>query len=319
MTLPKPFDRLTLPAIGSPMFLVSRPPLVIAQAKAGIVGAFPSLNARPASQYDEWLHEVREALAAHDAANPDQPAAPFAVNLIVHKTNTRLDEDIALTVKHKVPVVITSLGAREDVVQAIQGYGGVVLHDIIHVVHARKAAERGVDGLIAVAAGAGGHAGRLSPFALLQEIRAWWQGILVLGGAINSGGAILAARAAGADLAYLGSAFIASEEAAADPRYKEMIVKGNAADVVYTDYFSGVPANYLRESIAGYGFDPDKLPAPEPGKMDFSGSAKEGPRAWRDIWSAGQGIGLTKAIEPAAAVVARLKAEYAAALARVNA
>lgn len=317
MTLPKPFDRLRLPVIGSPMFLVSRPPLVLAQCKAGIVGAFPSLNARPACQFDEWLHQIKEELAAHDRAHPDRLAAPYAVNLIVHKTNQRLDEDLALTVKHKVPVVITSLGAREDVIQAVQAYGGIVLHDIIHVEHARKAAERGANGLIAVASGAGGHAGRLSPFALSQEIRQWWNGILVLAGAINNGGAVLAARAMGADLAYLGSAFLATEEAVADPRYKEMVIAGNAADVVYTDYFSGVLANYLRASITLQGFDPDNLPKPEPGKMDFSGSSKDGPRAWRDIWSAGQGIGLTRAVEPAGQVVERLAAEYAAAKARL--
>ncbi len=318
MALPSHFDRLRLPVIGSPMFLVSRPPLVLAQCKAGIIGAFPSLNARPASQYEEWLQEITEGLAAHDKAHPEAPAAPFAVNLIVHKTNPRLDEDLALTVQHKVPIVITSLGAREDVIQAVHSYGGVVLHDIIHVEHARKAAERGADGLIAVAAGAGGHAGRLSPFALVQEIRAWWDGILVLAGAINSGGGVLAAQAMGADLAYLGSAFIATDEAVADQRYKDMIVAGQAADVTYTDYFSGVSANYLKASIALQGFDPDNLPKPEAGKMDFGGGTREGPRAWRDIWSAGQGIGSTPAITPAGAVVARLADEYATARAKLR-
>jgi len=317
LALPRPFDRLRLPVIGSPMFLVSRPPLVLAQCKAGIVGAFPSLNARPASQYEEWLHEVEEGLAAHDRAHPESPAAPFAVNLIVHKTNQRLEEDLALTVKHRVPIVITSLGAREDVIQAVHGYGGLVLHDIIHVEHARKAAERGADGLIAVAAGAGGHAGRLSPFALAQEIRAWWKGLLVMAGAINSGSGILAAQAMGADLAYLGSAFIPCEEASADPRYKEMVVAGQAADVVYTDYFSGVPANYLKASMRQYDFDPDNLPATEKGKMDFGVGSREGPRAWRDIWSAGQGIGGSQAIEPTAGLVERLAAEYAAARRRL--
>lgn len=313
MSLPKPFDSLALPVIGSPMFLVSRPALVLAQCKAGIVGAFPSLNARPASQYEEWLLEVKEGLAAHDRANPGRPAAPYAVNLIVHKTNARLEEDLALTVKHRVPIVITSLGAREDVNQAVHGYGGVVLHDIIHVEHARKAAERGADGLIAVAAGAGGHAGRLSPFALVQEIRAWWRGLLILAGAINSGGGILAAQAMGADLAYLGSAFIPAEEATADARYKEMVVAGAAADVVYTDYFSGVPANYLKASMAVHGFDPENLPATEKGKMDFGVGSREGPRAWRDIWSAGQGIGSSRTVEPTARIVERLAGEYAAA------
>ena len=309
---------MRLPAIGAPLFLISNPDLVIAQCKAGIVGAFPTLNARPASLLDEWLHRVTEELAAWDRDHPDEPAAPFAVNQIVHKTNGRLEGDVALTVKWKVPVVITSLGAREDVNAAVHSYGGVTLHDVINDKFARKAIEKGADGLIAVAAGAGGHAGSHSPFALIQDIRAWFDGPLALSGAIARGASILAAQVMGADLAYIGSAFIATQEANAAEAYKQAIVEGNAADILGTNLFTGVFGNYLRASIVGAGLDPDNLPQSDPSKMSFeSGSSKA--KAWRDIWGSGQGIGAVAAVTSAAELVERLKREYAQARAAVAA
>jgi nitronate monooxygenase len=299
---------LRLPVIGSPLFIISHPPLVLAQCKAGIVGAFPALNARPASQLDEWLAQITEELAAHDAANPDAKAAPFAVNQIVHKSNARLEQDLALCVKYKVPIVISSLGAVEEVNQAVHSYGGIVLHDIIHDRHARNAIRRGADGLIAVAAGAGGHAGTLSPFALIQEIRQWFDGPLLLSGAIANGGAILAAQAMGADMAYIGSPFIATHEARASEDYKQMIVDSKAADIVYSNLFTGVHGNYLKGSIVAQGLDPDNLPVSDPSKMDF-GSAK----AWKEIWGCGQGIGAVDHVVGAAELVDRLAREYEAA------
>ncbi len=308
MPLPDILSRdLRLPVMAAPMFIISTPPLVIAQCLNGIVGSFPSLNARPASLLDEWLSEIEETLAQHRRANPAAPPAPFAVNLIVHRSNVRLEQDLAVCVAHKVPIVITSLGAREEVNAAIHAYGGIVFHDVINDRFAHKAIEKGADGLIAVAAGAGGHAGRISPFALVQEIRRWFQGPLVLSGAIATGRAILAAQAIGADLAYIGSAFIATEEANAAPAYKQMIVESAAEDIVYTDYFTGVHGNYLRKSIVNAGLDPDHLPSSDPSRMDFSsGSAK----AWRDIWGAGQGIGVIDEIVTTEALIGRLRHEY---------
>jgi len=310
MTMPSILrDRLALPVVGAPMFMVSVPELVIAQCKAGVVGSFPALNARPAEALEEWLTRIRRELDAHDALFPERPAAPFAVNLIVHKTNVRLEHDLELCVKHRVPIVITSLGAREEVNRAIHAYGGIVLHDVIHNGFALKAIAKGADGLIAVAAGAGGHAGTISPFALIEEIREWWGGTLVLSGAIATGRGVLAARALGADLAYVGSAFIATLESNAPPAYKQMIVQSSAADIVYTSYFSGVHGNYLKPSILRAGLDPNALPDSDAGKMNFtSGSSK--PKAWRDIWGAGQGIGAVKAVMSAAELVARLLREY---------
>ncbi|MCO5146614.1 MAG: nitronate monooxygenase family protein [Aquamicrobium sp.] len=307
-------DRLRIPVVGSPLFIISHPPLVLAQCKAGIVGAFPALNARPASQLDEWLAQITETLAAHDAANPQALSAPFAVNQIVHKSNGRLEEDLALCVKYKVPVVITSLGAVPEVNEAVHSYGGIVLHDVIHDRHARKAIEKGADGLIAVAAGAGGHAGTLSPFALTQEIRQWFDGPLLLSGAIANGGAVLAAHAMGADLAYIGSPFIATHEARATDAYKEMIVESNAADIVYSNLFTGVHGNYLKGSVRAAGMDPDKLPESDPSKMDFGGDKS---KAWKDIWGCGQGIGAVKEIVGAAELVDRLAGEYEAARRRL--
>lgn len=308
MTLIPPLDRLTLPAIGSPLFIISSPDLVIAQCKAGIVGSFPALNARPQARLDEWLHRITEELAAWDRAHPDRPAAPFAVNQIVHRSNDRLQQDMATCAKWKVPIVITSLGAREEVNQAVHGWGGITLHDIINDRFARKAVEKGADGLIAVAAGAGGHAGLLSPFALVQEIREWFEGPLILSGAIATGSAILAAQAMGADLAYVGSPFIATEEANASIEYKNGIVEGRADDIVYSSLFTGVHGNYLRRSIAAAGLDPDNLPDGDPAAMDFAGGGKA--KAWRDIWGSGQGIGAVKSVLPAAAYIAQLKNEY---------
>ena len=306
MTLPKLLeDRLSLPLIASPMFIVSRPALVIAQCRAGIVGSFPSLNARPSGVFEEWLQLLRRELTEDDA--------PFAVNLIVHKTNARLEEDLALCVKYRVPIVITSLGARADVNEAVHSYGGLVFHDVINNMFARKAIEKGADGLIAVAAGAGGHAGTLSPFALVEEIRAWFDGPLILSGAISTGRAIAAARMMGADLAYMGSAFIATEEANADPKYKQMIVDSSAADIVYSDHFTGVHGNYLRPSITAAGLDPDKLT--NAAGMDIAAMAEDEKKAWRDIWGAGQGIGAVEKIQPAASFIEQLKAQYIAALA----
>ncbi|MCC0025446.1 MAG: nitronate monooxygenase family protein [Zhengella sp.] len=305
---------LRIPVVGSPLFIISHPPLVLEQCKAGIVGSFPALNARPEAQLDEWLAQITEELAAHDRAHPDRPAAPFAVNQIVHKTNTRLQHDLEMCVKYKVPVVITSLGAVPEVNEAIHSYGGIVLHDIIHDRHARKAIEKGADGLIAVATGAGGHAGTLSPFALVQEIREWFDGPLLLSGSIANGGAVLAAQAMGADMAYIGSPFIATQEARAVDAYKEMIVGSNAADIVYSNLFTGVHGNYLKGSIRNAGMDPDNLPESDPSKMNFGGDKS---KAWKDIWGCGQGIGAVKEVVPAGALVDRLASEYAEAKARI--
>jgi len=307
-------QNLRIPVVGSPLFIISHPPLVLAQCKAGIVGSFPALNARPHSQLDEWLAEITETLADHDAKNPDAKAAPFAVNQIVHKSNDRLEQDLALCVKYKVPIVITSLGAVPEVNAAVHSYGGIVLHDIIHDRHARKAIEKGADGLIAVAVGAGGHAGTLSPFALVQEIRRWFDGPLLLSGAIANGGAILAAQAMGADLAYIGSPFIATHEARAVDAYKQMIVDSKAADIVYSNLFTGVHGNYLKGSIAAAGMDPDNLPESDPSKMDFGGDKT---KAWKDIWGCGQGIGAVDAVTGAAELVERLATEYEAARRRL--
>ncbi|TSE28158.1 putative monooxygenase [Tepidimonas thermarum] len=312
--LPPMLQRLRLPVIGSPLFIISNPKLVIEQCKAGIVGSMPALNARPASQLDEWLAEITEALAAHNAAHPDRPAAPFAINQIVHKSNDRLEHDMALCEKYRVPIVITSLGAREDVNQAVHGWGGVVLHDIINNTFAHKAIDKGADGLIAVAAGAGGHAGTKSPFALIQEIRQWFDGPLALSGSIATGGAILAAQAMGADFAYIGSLFIATDEARASDAYKQCIVECNSDDIVYTNLFTGVHGNYLKPSIRAAGLDPDHLPESDPSKMNF---ASAGAKAWKDIWGCGQGIGVVDAVRPAAEVVARLQREYEQARARL--
>ncbi len=318
MTLPNALrGKLRLPAIGAPLFIISHPALVIAQCKAGIVGSFPALNARPISQLDEWLHEITEALQAHDRAHPDSPAAPFAVNQIVHKSNARLEQDMALAVKWKAPIVITSLGAREDVNVAVHSYGGVTFHDIINVRFAHKAVEKGADGLIAVAAGAGGHAGALSPFALAQEIREWFDGPLALAGAIANGGAILAAEAMGADLAYIGSAFIATKEARAIDDYKQAIVAGAAEDIVGSSLFTGIFGNYLKASIVKAGLDPDNLPQGDVKTMNFSSRGASDAKVWRDIWGSGQGIGAVKAVTTVAELVARLTREYAAAKARV--
>lgn len=309
MSLPACLSRLRLPVIGSPLFIISHPQLVIAQCQAGIVGSMPALNARPASQLDDWLAEITETLAAWDAAHPDQPAAPFAINQIVHKSNDRLEHDLALCAKYKVPLVITSLGARIDVNEAVHGWGGIVLHDIINNAFAHKAIEKGADGLIAVAAGAGGHAGVKSPFALIQEIRQWFDGPLALSGSIASGGAILAAQACGADLAYIGSAFIATDEARASAAYKRCIVESNSDDIVYTNLFTGVHGNYLKPSIRAAGLDPDHLPESDPSTMNFGGGGAA--KAWKDIWGCGQGIGAIGAVVPTATLVARLQREYA--------
>lgn len=313
--LPPALAALTFPVIASPMFIISTPKLVIAQCKAGVVGSMPALNARPASQLDEWLDEITQALDAHNRAHPDQPAAPFAINQIVHKSNDRLEHDMALCVKYKVPLIITSLGAREDINQAAHSYGGVVMHDIINNRFARKAIEKGADGLIAVAAGAGGHAGVKSPFALVQEIREWFDGPIALSGAIANGGAILAAQACGADFAYIGSAFIATEEARAADDYKQAVVDANSDDIVYSNLFTGVHGNYLAASIRNAGLDPEHLPESDPSKMNFGSDAK---KAWRDIWGCGQGIGAVKAVVPTAELVARLRREYAQAKQRVG-
>lgn len=309
-------DNLRLPVIASPLFIISHPELTLAQCKAGVVGAFPALNARPESQLDEWLSMMTEDLAAYNAANPEKPAAPFAVNQIVHTSNKRLEHDLGLCVKYKVPVVISSLGAVPEVNAAIHSYGGIVLHDVINNRHANSAIRKGADGLIAVATGAGGHAGTLSPFALVQEIREWFDGPLLLAGAIANGGAILAAQAMGADMAYIGSPFIATTEARASEAYKQAIVEANATDIVYSNYFTGIHGNYMKSSIIAAGMDPDNLPVADPSKMDF-GAATSGAKAWKDIWGAGQGVGAVKAIEPVSALVDRLAREYDAAKARL--
>ncbi|HVZ67817.1 MAG TPA: nitronate monooxygenase family protein [Rhizomicrobium sp.] len=304
---------LSIPVIASPLFIISNPDLVIAQCKAGVIGSFPSLNARPVSLLDEWLARITEELAAYDRANPDKPSAPFAVNQIVHKSNDRLEQDLELCVKHKVPIVITSLGARADLNEAIHSYGGVTMHDIINVKFARKAIEKGADGLIAVAAGAGGHAGTTSPFALIEEIREWFDGPLALSGSIASGRGVLAARAMGADFAYIGSAFIATKEANAPQGYKQMITECASQDIVYSNLFTGVHGNYLKPSIVAAGLDPDNLPQSDPSKMNFGSGGNTEKKAWKDIWGCGQGIGLVKDVVPAAEFVARLEREYYAA------
>jgi len=314
MALPTVLKSVPFPVIGSPLFIISHPALVIAQCKAGVVGSMPALNARPASQLDEWLAEITETLAKHNRDHPDQPAAPFAVNQIVHKSNDRLEHDMALCVKYKVPVIITSLGAREEINQAAHSYGGVVLHDIINNKFARKAIEKGADGLIAVAAGAGGHAGTKSPFALVQEIRQWFDGPVALSGSIATGDAVLAAQAMGADFAYIGSAFIATHEARAADDYKQAIVDCNSDDIVYSNLFTGVHGNYLAPSIRAAGLDPEHLPESDPSKMNFGGDAK---KAWKDIWGSGQGIGAINSIVSTAERVAQLKREYQAARARL--
>ncbi|HEV2748497.1 MAG TPA: nitronate monooxygenase family protein [Allosphingosinicella sp.] len=318
MALLSPLDRLRLPVIGAPLFIVSNPDLVIAQCKAGIVGSFPALNARPQPLLDEWLHRITDELAAWDRDHPERPAAPFAVNQIVHRSNDRLQADMTTCAKWKVPIVITSLGALVEVNQAVHGWGGITLHDIINDRFARKAVAKGADGLIAVAAGAGGHAGTLSPFALVQEIRDWFEGPLILSGAIANGRAILAAQAMGADLAYIGSPFIATEEANAAPEYKQGIVDGRAGDIVYSSLFTGVHGNYLRRSVVASGLDPDNLPEGDLKTMDFGGgeSAK---KAWRDIWGSGQGIGAVTGVRPAADYVDELAREYGAAKAELTA
>ncbi|TPG43647.1 nitronate monooxygenase [Sphingomonas koreensis] len=317
MTLPAPLDRLRLPVIGAPLFIISGPDLVIAQCKAGIVGSFPALNARPQGVLDEWLHRITEELSAWNRDHPDTPAAPFAVNQIVHRSNDRLEADLATCAKWQVPIVITSLGAREELNQAVHGWGGITLHDVIDDRFAHKAIEKGADGLIAVAAGAGGHAGRLSPFALIQEIRAWFDGPLALSGAIANGGAILAAQAMGADVAYIGSPFIATDEANAEADYKAGIVAGRAADIVYSNLFTGVHGNYLRQSIEAAGLDPENLPEGDLKTMNFGGGNSSKAKAWRDIWGSGQGIGAVDKVEPVAARIERLAGEYASARDRI--
>ncbi|MGV3479796.1 MAG: NAD(P)H-dependent flavin oxidoreductase [Sphingobium sp.] len=311
-------DRLSVPVIAAPLFIISNPDLVIAQCKAGIVGSFPALNARPVALLDEWLHRITEELAAWDRDNPDRPSAPFAVNQIVHRSNDRLEQDVELCVKHRVPLIITSLGAREDINAAIHGYGGAVMHDIINQPFARKAIEKGADGLIAVATGAGGHAGVQSPFALVQEIRRWFDGPVALSGAIATGGAVLAARAMGADFGYVGSAFIATREANASEAYKQAVVDGMAADIVYSNLFTGVHGNYLRPSIVAAGLDPDNLPESDPSRMDFGSGGGSDKKAWRDIWGCGQGIGAIDSVPGTGELVARLAAEYGAALGRLS-
>jgi len=313
--LPPVLQNLALPVIGSPLFIISNPKLVIEQCKAGIVGSMPALNARPAAQLDEWLAEITETLAAWDRDHPERKSAPFAINQIVHKSNDRLEHDLEVCARHKVPLVITSLGARTDVNDAVHAWGGIVLHDVINNAFAHKAVEKGADGLIAVAAGAGGHAGVKSPFALIQEIRAWFDGPLALSGSIATGDAVLAAQAMGADLAYIGSAFIATEEARAAEAYKQCIVDCDSDDIVYSNLFTGVHGNYLKPSIRNAGLDPDHLPESDPSKMNFGG---DGAKAWKDIWGCGQGIGAVKAVLPAGELVARLKREYDAARGRLG-
>ena len=317
MSLPPVLSSLRLPVIGAPMFIISQPKLVIAQCTAGIVGSFPALNARPAELLDEWLHEITEALAAWDRDHPERPAAPFAVNQIVHRSNDRLEHDMAVCAKWKVPIVISSLGARVEINEAVHSWGGITLHDVIDDRFARKAVEKGADGVIAVAAGAGGHAGRWSPFALLQEIRAWFDGPLILSGAIANGGSVLAAEAAGADLAYIGSPFIATEEANAPDAYKQAIVASGAADIVYTDLFTGVHGNYLRASIENAGLDPDNLAGIDPTAMKFGSEGSAKAKAWRDIWGSGQGIGVIDRVRPAGEYVELIATQYAAAKARL--
>ena len=317
MSLPSALQQLRVPVIGAPLFIVSNPKLVIAQCTSGIVGSFPALNARPAELLDEWLHEITEALAAWNRAHPERPAAPYAVNQIVHRSNDRLDHDMAVCAKWKVPIVISSLGARVELNDVVHSWGGITLHDVIDDRFARKAIEKGADGVIAVACGAGGHAGRWSPFALIQEIRAWFDGPLILSGAIANGGAVLAAQAAGADLAYVGSPFIATEEANAPDGYKQAIVESGAADIVYSDLFTGVHGNYLRTSIVNAGLDPENLAAGSLDTMKFGSEGSTKSKAWRDIWGSGQGIGVVDRVRPTAEYVDLLAEQYAAAKARL--
>jgi nitronate monooxygenase len=316
MTLPAALQRVPFPVIGAPLFIISHPQLVIAQCTAGIVGSMPALNARPASQLDEWLAEITEALAAWDRAHPESPSAPFAINQIVHRTNDRLEQDMEVCARYRVPIVITSLGARADINAAVHSWGGIVLHDIINNTFARKAVDKGADGLIAVAAGAGGHAGTKSPFALVQEIRTWFDGPLALSGSIATGQGVLAAQAMGADFAYIGSAFIATDEARASPAYKQCIVESTSDDIVYSSLFTGVHGNYLKASIVAAGLDPDNLPESDPTKMNFGGG-EGAKKAWKDIWGCGQGIGAVEAVVPTAELVARLRSEYASSRARI--
>ena len=318
MALPESLrGKLSLPVVGAPLFIISNPDLVIAQCKAGVIGSFPALNARPIEVLDEWLTRIAEELDAHNQANPDNPAAPYAVNQIVHNSNDRLMHDVEMCVKHKVPVVITSLGARPEVFEAIHSYGGICLHDVINNRFAHKAIEKGADGLICVAAGAGGHAGTLSPMAFIQEVREWFDGPLLLSGAIATGDGVLAAQAMGADLAYLGSAFIATLEANADPAYKQALVDYAASDIVYTNLFTGVHGNYLRPSIEAAGMDPDNLPESDPSKMNFGSGGSNKSKAWKDIWGCGQGINAIKTVAPVADFVAQLRSEYDAAKQRI--
>jgi nitronate monooxygenase len=319
MALPAIFDNLRLPVIGSPLFIVSGPELVIAQCKAGVIGSFPALNARPASQLDEWLHQITEELAAHNRDNPDRPAAPYAVNQIVHKSNNRLQEDIATCAKWQAPLTITSLGAQVELNDAVHSWGGIVLHDVINDRFAHKAIEKGADGLIPVAAGAGGHAGVTSPFALMREIREWFDGPVALSGSIAHGASVLAAQAMGADFGYIGSAFIATKEANAVDGYKENIVEAKAADIVYSDLFTGVSGNYLRQSIERAGMDPNNLPKGDISTMDFGSGGNSEAKAWKDIWGSGQGIGAVKAVKTVAEFVDQLEAEYRAAKASLDA
>jgi nitronate monooxygenase len=319
MALPAIFDKLRLPVIGSPLFIISGPELVIAQCKAGVVGSFPALNARPQSQLDEWLHQITEELAAHNRAHPDRPAAPYAVNQIVHKSNNRLMEDVATCAKWQVPITITSLGAREELNDAVHSWGGIALHDVINDRFARKAIEKGADGLIPVAAGAGGHAGVVSPFALMQEIREWFDGPVALSGSIAHGRSVLSAQAMGADLAYIGSAFIATTEANAVDSYKENIVEAKASDIVYSSLFTGVHGNYLRQSIEKAGMDPDNLPDGDISTMNFGSGGNSEAKAWKDIWGSGQGIGAIEKVQSVAEFVDQLAAQYHAAKAELDA
>lgn len=311
-------NRLSVPVVGAPLFIISGPELVIAQCKAGIVGSFPSLNARGEGEFERWLIQITEELEAYNQANPDKPAAPFAVNQIVHRSNNRLEEDLALCVKYKVPIVITSLGARVEVNEAIHSYGGIVLHDIINNTFAKKAIEKGADGIIAVAAGAGGHAGTQSPMALIQEIREWFDGPLLLSGSITTGDSVLAAQAMGADLGYIGSAFISTQEARAESDYKQSIVDSSAEDIVYSNLFTGVHGNYLKPSILAAGLDPDNLPESDPSKMNFGSGGNTDKKAWKDIWGCGQGIGAIKSVQSASDLVSRLSQEYHAAFERLS-
>ncbi|MFM7704761.1 MAG: NAD(P)H-dependent flavin oxidoreductase [Rubrivivax sp.] len=316
MPLPAALERVPFPVIGAPLFIISHPKLVIAQCTAGIVGSMPALNARPASQLDEWLAEITEALAAWDRTHPESPSAPFAINQIVHRTNDRLEQDMEVCARYRVPIVITSLGARADINTAVHSWGGIVLHDIINNTFARKAVDKGADGLIAVAAGAGGHAGTKSPFALVQEIRSWFDGPLALSGSIATGQGVLAAQAMGADFAYIGSAFIATDEARASPAYKHCIVESTSDDIVYSSLFTGVHGNYLKASVVAAGLDPDNLPESDPTRMNFGGG-EGAKKAWKDIWGCGQGIAAVQAVVPTSELVARLRHEHEAARARL--